>query len=276
MLRATLEYLATRTDLVRRSPGGRYMTGKQYNGESRFLIELYACAYGANALRLRALLRKPELAAKAVDRAAFARAFRTAQVSRVTGIPEILRQLKINHLLDLGCGGGDLLCELAVADSTFVGWGMDSNAALCKATRARLRKSRLGGRVKILLGDGGNPRNSIPIDVRKRLQGVTACQFANEFFRNGTSSAVTWLRRLRQILPGRPLIVADYYGRLGYPKRRADRLTLLHDFAQVISGQGVPPPDVSGWHSVYAAAGCHLLHALEDRVTTRFLHIVKL
>jgi hypothetical protein len=79
-----------------------------------------------------------------------------------------------------------------------------------------------------------------------------------------------------KVLPDRPLLIADYYGRLGRKKGRISRETLLHDYAQLISGQGVPPASAVEWRSIYSRAGCRLVHIIEDKKTTRFVHILVL
>jgi hypothetical protein len=98
----------------------------------------------------------------------------------------------------------------------------------------------------------------------------------NEMFGRGPSSVTAWLMKLRKLLPGRPVLIADYYGRLGFPEIPADRYTMLHDFVQLISGQGIPPPRLEEWQDVYHSAGCRLVHVTEDSASTRFLHIVVL
>jgi hypothetical protein len=64
--------------------------------------------------------------------------------------------------------------------------------------------------------------------------------------------------------------------RLGVDARGEDRETLLRDYVQLISGQGVPPARMSEWRAIYAAAGCRLAHVIEDTATTRFIHVVML
>jgi hypothetical protein len=51
---------------------------------------------------------------------------------------------------------------------------------------------------------------------------------------------------------------------------------LLHDYAQLISGQGVPPAGLDEWKAIYSEAGCRLAHVIEDRATPLFVHIVLL
>lgn len=274
MLRGVLEYLAARTDLLRKS-GGRFVTTRRYAEGARFLLDLYIGAYGGNAAQLAKLLRDPSAAPDVVDRARHARAFAAVAGSALGQLPEIVRQLEFNHILDLGCGTGALLLELAARDSHFVGWGVDLNVAMCKMARARISSARLGKRVRVFRGDCGNLSSALPRQVRAQVRAVTACNVANEMFTDGHSAAIAWLRGLGESFPGRPLMIVDYYGRLG-KKRRGSRETLLHDYIQLISGQGVPPATAAEWRSIYAQAGCQLVHIIEDKVTTRFIHILRL
>jgi SAM-dependent methyltransferase len=275
LLRGMLEYVAARTDLLRKS-GERFVVTRSYTGGSRFLLELYVGAYGGNASQLAELLRDPSASQAAVDRARHARAFNAIDNSTLGILPELIRRLDFNHVLDLGCGNGALLLELATQDSNFVGWGMDLNPAMCKLARARIRTARLGKRVHVLEGDCANLSSSLPAKVSDMVRAVTACQVANEMFTDGHSRAIAWLRDMRKMLPGRPLLIADYYGQLGQKKRRLHRETLLHDYAQLISGQGVPPASAAEWRSIYSRGGSRLVHIIEDKATTRFIHILRL
>ena len=115
----------------------------------------------------------------------------------------------------LGCGSGDLLVQMGVADPNFVGWGIEVNPALCRAARARVRTACLTRRVHVIEGDSRTLGAVLPKAVRREVTGVTACQVANEMFRSGVDAAVAWLRGIRKTLPGRPVLINDYYGRLG-------------------------------------------------------------
>jgi hypothetical protein len=95
-------------------------------------------------------------------------------------------------------------------------------------------------------------------------------------FAHGTADIVRWLRQLRKALPGRPLIISDYYGQLGHRGAAADPMTLLHDFVQLTSGQGVPAPSWRAWRKIYTQAGCRLLHVIEADRGSWFIHIILL
>lgn len=279
ILSGTLEYVASRTDLLRKSSAGRFAVTRNYNIGAQFFLDLYLGAYGGNAAQLQDILRDPEQAATTVDRKRHARAF--AQVGRgsLGVVPDLVRQLQFNNVLDLGCGNGELLLELGRQDSDFVGWGVDANPAMLKLARARTRIAKLGSRIRFIRGDCRKPKAAVSESIRSKVDSVTACHVANEMFSDGHERAVKWLQDLRRTFPARPLLICDYYGRLGQKKNgrlEKERETLLHDFAQLISGQGIPPADARQWRSIYSQAGCQLIHIIEDKTTTQFIHILRL
>jgi SAM-dependent methyltransferase len=274
LLAGVLEYVALRTDLLRRTAREHFVVTR---GNSRFLIDLYTGAYGGTAEQLEEILRDPAIAPASVDRVRYARAFESVGRAAQGILPDVIGALDFNYTLDLGCGNGDLLLELARRNSSFVGWGIDSNPAMLKIARRRLREARLGKRVRFLEADGARLRDTVPESVRSQVRSITCCNFVNEMFAGGERQAIKWFRELRKLFSGRPLLNCDYYGRLGRTKnRKQQRETLLHDYAQLISGQGIPPATMAEWRAIHTKAGCRLVHAIEDTSTTRFIHIIGL
>jgi len=272
LLAGVLEYVALRTELLRETARGQFTATRN---ASRFLIDLYTGAYGSTADQLPHILRDPELATASVDRVRYARAFNSLDRTVQGILPDVVRALEFNYTLDLGCGNGDLLLELARRDAEFVGWGVDSNPAMLKV--ARSRAAGTGKRVQFLEADCTRLPETVSTKIRSQIRSVTCCNVANEMFGHGERQAIKWFRDLRKLFPGRALLNCDYYGRLGRSKnRKLQRKTLLHDYAQLISGQGVPPATRSEWRSIYSHAGCRLVHAIEDTSTTRFIHIIGL
>lgn len=279
LLRGVLDYVAARTSLLKRTGNGRFVLTRNYDVAARFFLDLYLGAYGANAVTLQKLLHNPGRAPSTVDRVRHARAFAHVDQTTLGALPDIVRQLGFTNLLDLGCGNGELLLELSRQDRDFIGFGIDINPAMLKLARSRAGAARLGRRVQFIEGDCRHLRSAIPVAIRSQISSVTACNFLNEFFGQGAARVVQWLKELRRIFPARPLLILDYYGSLGQKKRKKtekERETLLHDFAQLISGQGVPPGKVNQWDLLYREAGCQLVHVIEDKRTTRFIHLLRL
>ena len=277
LLRGVLEYVAARTDLLRKTRG-RFVATSDYAEKSRFLLDLYVGAYGRNAEELGELLHDPGLAQKSVDRVRHARAFAAVNGAPIELLPTLALELRFDRLLDLGCGNAGLLLELAERNPQFVGWGLEKNLEMCKVARARIRAAGVPQRIRVLQGDLGKLDSALPDKVKTQVSAISACNVANEMFALGHSQVVKWLRDLRRTFPGRPLLLVDYYGRLGQKQfsKSASALhaTLLHDYAQLISGQGIPPANLKEWRSIYKSAACRLVHVFEDKSTTRFIHIL--
>ena len=149
-----------------------------------------------------------------------------------------------------------------------------------KVAQGRIREAGAWRRIKLLHGDCAELSSALPEKVKSEVGAVSACNVANEMFATGHSRIVKWLRDLRKTLPGRPFLLVDYYGRLGQKQfskgTPALNATLLHDYAQVISGQGVPPANLKEWRSIYKRAACRLIQVFEDKATTRFVHLLSL
>lgn len=276
MLRGTLDYVAERTTLVRKTGEG-YGRTEENGREAEFLFDLYGGAYGGNAAGLARVLKNPRAAARMVDRGRHAAAFAKAGGEGNAWIAAVVRDLGWNRVLDIGCGPAAMLVELARGNEGFAGWGLEFSEAMREAARRNIRGAGVGRRVRVLEGDLKRMETAVPEKVLSKVEAVTACQAVNELFGNGTSGAVAWLRRLRRMLPGRPLLIADYYGRLGNGRKAGrNAVTLLHDYAQLLSGQGVPPAGIEEWVRIYESAGVRPVHVVEDVSSTRFLHIVVL
>jgi SAM-dependent methyltransferase len=278
LLRGVLEFVAARTNLLRKSDRDRFVVTRNYAAEARFLLNLYVGAYGGNAIGLKHVLGNPSGAAAMVGRAYYAQAFAAVDGRALGILPEIIRQLGFQQMLDIGCGNGELLLALARGDSDFIGWGIDSNRAMLEVARSRIRQSHLEKRLLLFEGDCRNLRTALTARVRAKINSLAACHVANEMFRLGPKPCIKWLRQLRQLFPGRPLLILDYYSRLGKKSRPGlvERKTLLHDYAQLISGQGIPPANAREWRALYAAARCRLIHIIEDNATSRFIHLLRL
>jgi SAM-dependent methyltransferase len=275
-----LEFVAVAGGVVRSLGGGWYAIPPDCNVRERLGFELskFVGAYGA-------CLDEAGSAPSAVGHAALTRGFLQSakaipQMARSSMVASVLRELGLaNALLDLGCGPGSLLIELAVGDRHFEGLGIDASETMCAAARAEVEAAGVSARVGIRCGDGLAVLSELPASELQRIKAVHASSFFNAMFGDGTVRAVDTLRMLRILLPGRILVVRDYYGRLrsGEPVS-CSGWTLVQDLAQVCSGQGVPPCDRASWQSLYDSAGCGLLDVREAEAGgyLQFIHVVKL
>jgi SAM-dependent methyltransferase len=270
VLGGMLEFLAARTDLVSRGETG-FSAGPGLGPAARGVIDQYLGAYGPNVAALPDILSGAVNGRSLTDRGRHARAYASGAGAAAALLPGLLGKLGLDHVLDLGCGSGELLAKLAGRDPAFHGHGVDANPDMIDVALAR---DLPANRVRFTVGDVTDPQTCVPDDVRAAAEVLVASSLLNEFF--GTSGAAAgWLRLLGGAFPGRLLVVVDYYGVLGHSADPPPHLA-LHDWIQLISAQGVPPPNLDGWQSVYRQADCRLLHAIQDPKTSVFIHLVRL
>ena len=276
-LRVCLEFLEETSGITKRDKRGLYYIALS-SGQSKqlaFLVEKFIGAYGQTALNLPAVLANDhELRRALVDRKSLARAFTSVRDLSRGLVTAMIAGTRPSTLLDLGCGTGSLLVELAKLDPRFRGIGVDANRFMCTEARRHAKVHHVRTRVRIFCQDAR--------DVQ-RLPDATALHGAsllNEMFANGADEAIEYLQKLRERFAGRDIWFVDYYGRLG--AKRIDKSavphSVLHDLIQVLSGQGIPPSDLKSWRAIYRAADCRLIEAHEFRDTGLdwFIHRVRL
>ncbi len=274
VLDAALQMLAVRTRLiVQRS--GKYSVTSKYGEVERFQLLQYVGAYSNNAVALDQILRDPSVAGGLVDREQHARAFELERTWGRDTLADVMLRRGLNHALDLGCGTASMLLYLASQRPEFRGWGIDSNPWACAVAQRRVTAAGQGKRIKLFEGDCRDVKDILPSKVVRVVGTLTATGVANEFFANGNTNAVAWLARLKSLFPGRIMLIADYYGQLGKAKKISSREVALHDFVQVMSGQGVPPANLEEWQMIYRTAQCDLIQVIQSRNSPSFIHVLK-
>jgi SAM-dependent methyltransferase len=282
LLAALLEFLYQASDLLVRSRARVYSMSPQYSSYAflGFHLDKFIGAYGPAVLDLRQSLTSRNLGRPLVDREVQAGAYRAIQSPPNPIVMQLVRELKLRSVLDLGCGPATMLTELCRGNSYFRGWGIDESAPMCKAARKRIVKAGLGKRVQIVHGDARTLGRHFNARVRGGIDALQSKGLFNELFRRGNTEAVAYLGKLKQWFPGKILFVVDYYGKLTRLKtvRREYQHTLIHDLIQFLSAQGVPPANRKGWSQIYRAAGCLLEHCCEgdNQGVEWFVHIVRL
>lgn len=275
VLDAALQMLASRTVLISYARG-KYRATSAWDSATKFILLQYLASYGSNAAHLEEILHDPSIASQFVDRHQHTRAFLNATTSPKNPLAQLVIQFGFDAILDIGCGTGNLLLHLASHCRDFRGWGVDQSPFMCVAARRRIAQAGEGKRIRIINADTRQLSTNIAPAVVRRVQGITASGVANEFFFGGSSRAVRWLSTVKRVFPGRTMFIADYYGQLGFRRQSIRPGVALHDFVQVISGQGVPPPDRNGWLKVYRSAHCELVHVQEENNVPSFIHVIQL
>jgi hypothetical protein len=282
LLGALLELLYQRTTLLGRTRSGRYWLERKYEDYYflGFQIDKFLRAYGPCLDYLAESLTSKSLGRRFVDRRIEADAYHALQSPPNPVVMELVRARKIRSLIDLGSGPATMLTQLATEDASFVGWGIDESAEMCRVARERVAEAGVEGRVHIVHADARTLASRVPAKARRSIEALQSKGLMNELFRRSSAGAIKYLRALKRLFPGRLLFIVDYYGKLTRAREVSPKYvhTVVHDVLQLVTAQGVPPGDLRGWAEVYHAASCLVEHAYEgdSQGIEWFVHLVRL
>jgi len=276
LLAMLLGWIGERTDLLERRADGRYARADGRPGFLEHMLDQYVGGYGQAVGQLEHLLKGDVVVRPDLERHAHAFSDPSAETGTQDELTGLVLAFGATHVIELGCGGGQRLCALADANSELYAVGIDANPFVAQAARATISQRNLDYRLSVLIGDALDQLESM--GGSETCQMVIASSLLNEYW-SEEGELAHFLTRLGTLLPGRILLVSDYYSRLGlHNTGERPARTLLHDLAQLASGQGLPPPDAERWTAAYREAGAELLQSIEasgDGIE-RFIHIVKL
>lgn len=278
-LEPLLDFAALRCDLLNKD-GAKYRLSGGSRGAvfAEHMLDQYVGGYGPLLANLASLLRDKTSGTAWIDRKRHADAFAGgSDGAPPSEVVQLVLDFGATNILDLGCGGGQLLCDAAAANPELRGFGIDSSPDVAQAARAHAQRRSVDARIEIACGDVLEVLAQ-RTQVDTHIQLVIASSLLNAYW-GAPGSATAFVRELGRLLPGRVLIVSDYYSHLARgTEPGAEARTLIHDVAQLLSGQGLPPPSFEGWDLVYAQAEVELLHRFEasgDGID-RFIDLLKL
>lgn len=247
------------------------------------LLDQYKGAFGPCVDRLEAILRAPAAGAQYVDWHRHQLAFGSAGRGASNQITlQLLAELGADCIVDLGCSAGGLLLDFAQANPAACGWGIDSSAAAIAAASRAAEVEHVSARMCFRVASADEPASGLSAEERARVQVVTAFNLANAFFdaQSGMNLPL-WIARLQAAFPGCLLLLGDYYGKVGTCSPDTShryRRAMLHDVAQALTAQGIPPADIDGWRRALTQTGATLVKAFEgehDEVA-HFVYLMQL
>ena len=176
-------------------------------------------------------------------------------------ILKLIKQIGGTYVLDVGCGAGDFLIQLALRWPEGTGVGIDMNAdAITKACA-----NAEGAGVSDRLSFYHTKLSAEPLTVEKailnKVDTLTAMYLLHEFAgRGGQEAIVAAISQMRSQFPGRTLLMlegerADPVALNANPPRTYAQLD--YSFIHPISRQG-PLRSVAEWEDIIKAAGATL------------------
>ena len=142
LLAPLLDFAALRSDLVVKENDGNFRLSDSSRtlASVEHMLDQYVGGYGPPLEQLASLLRDasrgPHLVNKQRHAQAFAGESGSSSVGETVGL---ILEFGATGILDLGCGGGHLLCDSAAASPELHGLGVDSNPDVAAEAREARR-----------------------------------------------------------------------------------------------------------------------------------------
>jgi SAM-dependent methyltransferase len=167
--------------------------------------------------------------------------------------PVVLRAMhgrNVKRMLDVGCGGGQLIVDVCLRDPSLTGIGLDIDADAVAVANDLAHRSGVADRVEFVVGDAFDPK-SWPA-VCAEADGLCMMSALHEHFRNGEQAVVDLLDEMSSMFPEQKILL------IGEPELRYDGRENDDDFflIHVLTGQGLPR-ERSAWFDVFDKSTLH-------------------
>jgi SAM-dependent methyltransferase len=288
ILQILIEFMVGRA-LMKLEDGAFVLTdrGKVYwNYVTRGALMTHLGGYNPLMINLSPLLRKEiDINDPRLDRIGRIVALGAGQTllgnGTVTWIRDMLASLGKKCVLDLGCGAGVFLTQLALKWPDGRGIGIDMNADAIAEAKEQARVDGVADRVQFFAEKLTDAPLTLSPNVVAQVDVITAMFILHEFYgRGGTAAIAAVISSLRKHFPGRMLLMAEgtrfdpYEKRTGpirnhaqldysliHPLSRQGPLRTPDEWKEIINGTGATLLDrhagfklVPSWISVYVIA----------------------
>jgi SAM-dependent methyltransferase len=236
-----------------------------HNIFTRGLVRLYVGGYGPLLGNLGSLLTgRLSLDDQRVKRLARAVASGTEDINCVHTVPaviQMLRDQKARFILDLGCGTGGFLIQIAQLDSTLSGLGIDLEPDAIETARENARQRGVDSRLDFHCAAVGARPIDAARELLERVDTISCMFLLHEFGRHGEGAIVETVSTIARQFPGRRLVVlesdpVDFTN--GATKAGKHHGHLDYWFVHPLSGQG-PPLSPEKWNEIFTRAHTKLL-----------------
>lgn len=180
-------------------------------------------------------------------------------------ILKVINQIGGNCVMDIGCGAGDFLIQLASRWPQGAGIGIDMNADAIAKANNKAQQCNVSDRLTFVHARLSNEPMTIDKSKLDKVDVLTAMYLLHEFAGRGGQEAITGaISQLRRQFPGRKLLMLE--------GSRADPVAigaasprtyaqLDYSFIHPLSRQG-PLRSVKEWERIIEAAGARLLERI--------------
>jgi SAM-dependent methyltransferase len=177
-------------------------------------------------------------------------------------ILKLIKQISGTFVMDIGCGAGDFLIQLALRWSDGAGIGIDMNREAITQAIANADRCGVSDRLVFQFAKLSAEPMTIDKDILDKVDTLTAMYLVHEFSGRGGPAAITSaISQLRAQFPGRKLLMlegerADPAALYAAPPRTFAQLD--YSFIHPLSRQG-PLRTAKEWEEIIKSAGATLL-----------------
>ena len=180
-------------------------------------------------------------------------------------ILKFIKQVGGRYVMDIGCGAGDFLIQLALRWPAGAGVGIDMNAEAIAEASANAERCGVSDRLIFHQARLSAEPMSIGSALLDKVDTLTAMYLLHEFAgRGGPQAIAAAISQLRRQFPGRTLLMlegerADPAALLAAPPRTYAQLD--YSFIHPLSRQG-PLRNPAEWEEIIRSAGAKLLERI--------------
>jgi SAM-dependent methyltransferase len=242
--------------------------GKPYwNYITRGVLTSHLVGYNQLLINLGPLLRKEiDIDDPRLDRSgrlvASGSGYALLGSSTIPWILKLIKQIGGSYVMDIGCGAGDFLVQLALRWPEGGGIGIDMNGDAIAKAHANAEKSGVSDRLSFFHAKLSAEPMSIDKNLLDKVDTLTAMYLLHEFAGRGGAEAIrAAIAQMVAQFPGRKLLMlegerADPAALCANPPRTYAQLD--YSFIHPISRQG-PLRTVTEWEEIIQSAGATLV-----------------
>ena len=126
-------------------------------------------------------------------------------------VAQKFNDLKVDTVVDLGCGSGDIIIDFCNKHKSFNGIGLDIDPTAVKVAQENVKKNNLESRIELIVGDMLNPKTySNKISSKGEKVAFNAIMALHEFLRDGKQAVVDVLIKMKKEFPGSYFILGEF------------------------------------------------------------------
>ena len=126
-------------------------------------------------------------------------------------VAQKFKDLKIDTVVDLGCGSGDIIIDFCKKHNSFNGIGLDIDPAAVEVAQENVKKNNLENRIELIVGDMLDPTTySNKITSKGSKVSFNAIMALHEFLRDGKQAVIDVLKKMKKEFPESYFVLGEF------------------------------------------------------------------